>query len=60
MRSASPLGRLSRAVAGTRGASLIVNVAGAPQGAVEMLEAIIDVVPTALEELASRSGPSAT
>lgn len=57
MRSASPLGRLSRAVAGTRGASLIINVAGAPEGAVEMLEAVIDVVPTALAELGARSVP---
>ena len=56
MRAASPLGRLSRAVAGTRGASLIVNVAGAPKGAIEMLEAIIDVVPTALEELGGSRG----
>jgi molybdopterin adenylyltransferase len=54
MRSADPLGRLSRAIAGTRGASLIINVAGVPKGAVEMLESVIDVVPTALREMRSR------
>ena len=45
----NPLGRLSRGVAGTRGRALILNVAGfAPTGAVEMLDAVLDVVPHAL------------
>jgi|SRR5581483_838907 len=52
MRLASPLGRLSRAVAGTRGRALILNTPGSPAGAVETLQAVIDVVPHALELLA--------
>ena len=54
MRSAHPMGRLSRAIAGTRGSALIINVAGAPKGAVEMLDAVIDVVPVALAEMGHR------
>jgi len=51
MRAVNPLGRLSRGVAGTLGTSLVVNVPGSPAGAVECLEAIVDVVPHALELL---------
>ncbi len=51
MRAVSPLGRLSRGVAGTIGSCLIVNVPGSTQGAVESIGAIIDVVPHALELL---------
>lgn len=54
MRAVSPLGRLSRGVAGTRGRALIVNLPGSPAGAVECLEAILDVVPHALKLLADR------
>ena len=53
MRLVSPLGRLSRAVAGTRGSALVLNVPGSPGGAVECLQAVLDVVPHALELLAS-------
>lgn len=48
MRAVNPLGRLSRGVAGTRGSALIVNVPGSPKGAVEMLGAVLDVIPHAL------------
>jgi molybdenum cofactor synthesis domain-containing protein len=51
MRAASPLGRLSRGVAGTVGSCLIVNLPGSPAGAIESIEAILDVVPHALELL---------
>jgi molybdenum cofactor synthesis domain-containing protein len=52
MRAVNPLGRLSRGVAGTRGRSLILNVAGSPKGAVEMLDAVVDIIPHALRLLA--------
>jgi molybdenum cofactor synthesis domain-containing protein len=52
MRLASPLGRLSRAIAGTRGQCLIVNTPGSSSGAVETIGAVLDVVPHALELLA--------
>jgi molybdenum cofactor synthesis domain-containing protein len=52
MRLASPLGRLSRALAGTRGQCLLLNTPGSAKGCVETLEAVIDVVPHALELLA--------
>lgn len=48
MRLVSPLGRLSRALAGTRGTALILNVPGSPAGAVECLDSVLDVVPHAL------------
>jgi molybdopterin adenylyltransferase len=51
MRLVSPLGRLSRAVAGTRGHALIVNTPGSSNGAVETLGAVLDVVPHALDLL---------
>ena len=51
MRVVSPLGRLSRGIAGTVGSCLIVNVPGSTNGAVESMAAIVDVVPHALELL---------
>ncbi len=52
MRSVSPLGRLSRGVAGSVGCCLILNVPGSPRGAMESLEAVTDVLGHALELLA--------
>ncbi len=51
MRLVSPLGRLSRATAGVRGQSLILNTPGSPAGAVECLGAVLDVLPHALKLL---------
>jgi len=50
-RSVSPLGRLSRGVAGTVGSALVLNLPGSVTGAVESLEAVVDVLPHALELL---------
>jgi molybdenum cofactor synthesis domain-containing protein len=45
-------GMLSRGVCGTRGAALVCNCPGSAGGAVEALEAILPVVPHALDLLA--------
>jgi molybdopterin adenylyltransferase len=52
MRLISPLGRLSRGVAGTLGTALVLNVPGSPKASVECLGAVLDVLPHALELLA--------
>jgi molybdopterin adenylyltransferase len=52
MRLVSPLGRLSRAVAGAVGRALVLNTPGSSRGAVECLDAVLDVVPHALDLLA--------
>ncbi len=46
---------LSRGVCGVRGTSLILNLPGSPKGAVESLEAVIDLLPHALELLAGKT-----
>ena len=52
MRLTSPLGRLSRAVAGTVGTALVLNTPGSSSGAIETLDAVLDVLPHALRLLA--------
>ncbi len=54
MRLVSPLGRLSRGIAGSRDQALILNLPGSPSGAVECLEAVLDVIPHAIELLAGK------
>jgi molybdopterin adenylyltransferase len=51
MRLVNPLGRLSRGVAGIRGHSIILNTPGSPAGAVECVQAVLDVIPHALDLL---------
>jgi molybdopterin adenylyltransferase len=46
---------LSRAVCGIRGTSLILNLPGNPNGAVESLESVIDLLPHALDLLAGKT-----
>jgi molybdopterin adenylyltransferase len=57
MRLVNPLGRLSRGTAGIRGRSIILNTPGSPAGAVECVQAVLDVVPHALELLAGEPTP---
>ena len=52
MRLASPKGRLSRGVAGTVGRAIVLNTPGSTDGAVECVEAVLDVLPHALALLA--------
>ena len=54
-REFTPLAPLSRAVAGTRGKVLIVNLPGSPKGAVQSLDAIVELVPHVLELLRGRT-----
>jgi len=51
MRLVSPFGRLSRATAGTVGHALVLNTPGSTSGSVECLDAVVDVVPHALDLL---------
>lgn len=53
MRGVSPLGRLSRGVAGIRGTAIVCNTPGSPKGCVEQLAAVLDVLPHALRLLNS-------
>jgi len=52
MRLVSPLGRLSRGIAGVRGQAIVCNTPGSPKGCVEQINAIVDVLPHALRLLA--------
>lgn len=52
MRLVSPLGRLSRALAGTIGQALVLNTPGSTTGSIETLDAVLDVIPHALDLLA--------
>ncbi|MEO6829672.1 MAG: MogA/MoaB family molybdenum cofactor biosynthesis protein [Acidobacteriaceae bacterium] len=52
----TPLAPLSRAVTGTLGATLIVNVPGSPTAAVQSLEAVLPLIPHALALLSGHTG----
>ena len=53
MRLISPHGRLSRGVAGIRGRAVICNCPGSPKGAIEQIDAVLDMLPHALRLLHS-------
>src|SRR5205085_4510092 len=51
----TPLAALSRGICGVRTTSVILNLPGSPRGATESLEAVIDVLPHALELLSGNT-----
>ncbi len=55
----TPHAMLSRAIAGIRGHTLIVNLPGSPKGALENLEVILPVLPHAIELLRESPGTEA-
>jgi len=58
-RRSTPLAALSRAVSGTRRQVLIVNLPGSPKGAVESLDAIVELVPHVLDLLRGQTAHGA-
>jgi len=48
----TPMAALSRATAGSVGDTLVINVPGSTKGAMENLQAVIDLIPHALDLLA--------
>lgn len=50
------LAALSRGVCGVYGRSLILNLPGSPKGAVESLQAVIDLLPHALQLISGNTG----
>lgn len=59
MRASSPLGALSRAVAGIAGDAIVLNTPGSPVAVRECLEAVMAVLPHALALAAGEQGSGA-
>jgi molybdopterin adenylyltransferase len=55
-RESTPKAVLSRALAGTLNGCLIVNLPGSPKGAVESIDAILELVPHVLDLINGRTG----
>lgn len=56
----TPMAMLSRAVTGTRGSCLIINLPGSPKAVCECLEPILPVLPHAVETLKGQASECAT
>ena len=54
-RAGTPMADLSRGVAGTIGGALVLNLPGGPRAAVESLQAVLPILPHALEVLAGHT-----
>ena len=55
-RKLTPFAALSRSMAGVRGTTLIVNLPGSPKGAVESLDAIVQLIPHIIDLIEGRTG----
>jgi molybdopterin adenylyltransferase len=51
----TPFAALSRGLCGVCGSTIVLNLPGSPAGAVESLQAVIDVMPHAIQLLAGRT-----
>ncbi|HKD09045.1 MAG TPA: MogA/MoaB family molybdenum cofactor biosynthesis protein [Bryobacteraceae bacterium] len=58
--ASTPYAMLSRAVVGIRGKTLIVNLPGSPRGALQSLDAILELVPHVLDLIEGRTSHSAS
>jgi len=56
----TPMAMLSRAVVGTRGKCLIINLPGSPKAVLECLQVIVPVLPHAVETLKDQAGECGT
>lgn len=56
----TPFAALSRGVCGVRGKTLILNLPGSPTGAVESLQAVLELLPHALNLLDGKTNHSKT
>ena len=59
-RKATPFAALSRAVAGSCGTTLIVNLPGSPKGAVESFDAIANLIPHVVDLLHGKTQHTAS
>ena len=56
----TPLAMLSRAVAGIRNRTLIINLPGSPKGVEECLQVILPALPHAIEVIKGEAGECAS
>jgi len=59
-RKSTPFAALSRGLAGSRGTTLIVNLPGSPRGAVESLDAVVNLVPHIVDLLHGKTQHTAS